>query len=347
MFEDLSIHRINIPLIKWIKRLDKIFRLLKLDLSIQHHLTRRSFSQDFKSKYDVYHSHLIFADQLLADEGPPNSALVSTLHGDYIHYAGQIHAPYIVAFGDKVQRIIRKMDSLVYISEHQRELFVHRFDAPIHKFKKIYNGFERPQRLPSPNDEPERPIKFVMVARGLKDKGWLTAIEAFLRLRGDANLKLVGEGDHLEQLRASYPDPRIDFIGFHPNPTDIMAQADVFLFPSVIKSESLPTVVVEALSCGLPVVSTDVGEVKRMITTPDGQEAGQLVPIGEGEELVSAFSAAMQLYLDDPGLRADHWRRAHEAFNQFDMDRCAREYLDLFEAVLSSKRSAGFPPSCG
>ena len=119
-----------------------------------------------------------------------------------------------------------------------------------------------------------------MASRGVKLKGWAKAIEAFGRLApGTAELVLVGEGAHLNELRAR-PVPRgVRFAGFSDNPVDQIADSDVCLLPSEFPHESLPTAVMEYLCCGKPVIATDVGEIGAMIRTPDGQYAGILLPL--------------------------------------------------------------------
>lgn len=339
LFSDLTIHRIRLPWIRWIKRLDRVLILLGVDFSVQHALTRFLFRRRYVGAYQVYHSHLFPADYLVCDSGIFDAALVSTFHGDYIHYADEVHRPSILKFSKKVERVLECMNGLVYISDHQKEMLARQVRVPLGKFHKIYNGFELPRHTQGKLVEqfPGR-ITFIMVARGLKEKGWATAIKAFGEIKGDARLILVGESQYLGELRDAHPNTRIEFAGFHATPTDLIASAQVFLFPSIIRSESLPTVIVEALCCGVPVISTEVGEVKRMITTPDGELAGQLVPLDDEEELVAAFAAAMQRYVDDPGLRTEHSRSAARAFEQFEMGRCAAKYLDVYEAALPPSR---------
>lgn len=336
-YEDVTVHRIPLPQIKWIKRIDKVLRFLKIDLSLQHQAMRAIFRRRYSAGFDVYHSHLFPADYLAVDGVDSRSALVTTFHGDYIHYADQAIRPDIPNFSRKLETVMNRLDRLVYISDHQRDVLVTRFHASLHKFCKIYNGFELQdpagERIPVADPDV---TTFAMVSRGIKDKGWLTAIEAFRLLQGKVKLMLVGESDYLNSLRLQFPDPRIEFVGFHATPTDLLRHAHIFVFPSVIRSESLPTVIVEALSCGLPVISTDVGEVSRMITASNGKLAGQLVAVDE-EALVTTFAAAMQQHVDHPELRKEQSRHALDAFAQFDMEACARAYLDVYEAAGPSK----------
>ena len=66
-------------------------------------------------------------------------------------------------------------------------------------------------------------------AGGIKEKGWDLLINAFRRMDSNARLLLVGEGPCLDELRASFgSDQRITFVGFHPNPVEVIRDADVF-----------------------------------------------------------------------------------------------------------------------
>lgn len=73
------------------------------------------------------------------------------------------------------------------------------------------------------------------------------------------------------------------FAGYQPRPLDYMAASDIFVLPSL--SEGMPLVVLEAMSMGLPVVSTRVGAVPDLIE--DGR-SGILVPPGDPDAIATA-----------------------------------------------------------
>lgn len=95
---------------------------------------------------------------------------------------------------------------------------------------------------------------------------------------------------------------------------------DVFVISSVPRSEGMPTVILEALSCGIPVVSTDVGAVREVLE--DGP-CGIVVPPLD----VPALSAAIGRLLADADERArlaDAGRA--RALDRYDVERCADVY---------------------
>lgn len=143
----------------------------------------------------------------------------------------------------------------------------------------------------------ERPV-FLYVGRMDMKKGLGELIRAAADLvrQGEAlALRLVGEGRDrrkVEQLAAqSLPPDRVSFAGHVPMGPLLWGEyrrADVFVLPSL--AEGMPKVIAEAMGQGLPVISTDVGGIRRILADP---ENGRIVPPGD----VAALSAAMRQML--------------------------------------------------
>ena len=79
---------------------------------------------------------------------------------------------------------------------------------------------------------------------------------------------MVGDGKLRENLQNKATllgiEDRLVFMGYQKNVIELMAEADIMLMPS--KIEGLPGVILEAMSCGLPVVASDVGGISEVIT---------------------------------------------------------------------------------
>jgi glycosyltransferase involved in cell wall biosynthesis len=109
-------------------------------------------------------------------------------------------------------------------------------------------------------------------------KGQDLALEAVARIPG-ATLILAGGGPDRARLEAMAGSlglsARVRFLGVQPHDAlpGLLAAADVMVLPTV--SEGLANVWVEALACGTPVVTSDVGGAREAI---DRREAGRLVP---------------------------------------------------------------------
>jgi teichuronic acid biosynthesis glycosyltransferase TuaC len=140
-------------------------------------------------------------------------------------------------------------------------------------------------------------------------KGQEIAIAALARIPG-ATLILAGDGPERAKLErdaaARGPSGRVRFLGVQPHDAlpALLAAADVMVLPTA--SEGLANVWVEALACGTPVVTSDVGGAREVVDRP---EAGRLVP-REPE----AVAAAVNELLANPPAQ-DAVRAAAERFS--------------------------------
>lgn len=338
-FSDVTLHRVSLPLLRWLKRADRVVKMLGIDFSIQYWLTGKVIERKGLLHYDVYHTHLMPVELLFSrlKQKYPEMKLVSTLHGDYNDYdhLWQIrNSKRKLNWPKKVELIKRSMNKWVYISKNQIALFQNSFRVKPEEMEKIYNGYEPPVAI-----SPARPhsdnggLQFIMVARMIKEKGWEYLIKAFKKVQGPHELVLVGKGPEIEEFKAlAKNDPRIRFTGFHPNPAELIQEADVFAFPSIYKAESLPTVIIEALYCGKPVIATRIGDVEEMTTiTETGEKAGLLLELEDDTHLVDDLIAAMNRYINDRSLLQHHGELAKAAFSKFDMQVCARRYMKVYE----------------
>ena len=110
---------------------------------------------------------------------------------------------------------------------------------------------------------------------------------------------------------------QVDFPGFKENPYAFLAKADLLVLSS--RHEALPTVLIEAMACGCPVVSTDCPFGPREILE-DGR-FGPLVPVGDSK----ALADAMMRTLEKPPEREALRQRA----SFFSVDRAVEQYEKL------------------
>lgn len=148
----------------------------------------------------------------------------------------------------------------------------------------------------------------VVLAAGrlVPQKDFAVLLRAFARLRGETEARLVvlGEGEerrHLEDLsRELGIQGDVDLPGFDENPYRYMARSAVFALSS--RWEGLGMVLIEAMACGTPVVSTDCPNGPREILE-DGRW-GRLVPVGDDEALADALASTLEDSGPDPRRRA-------------------------------------------
>jgi glycosyltransferase involved in cell wall biosynthesis len=163
---------------------------------------------------------------------------------------------------------------------------------------------------------------FVAAGRLRPQKDFPTLLRAFaqVRARRPARLLVLGEGPERERLEALVRElgiaEDVSLHGLTTNPYAYMARACAFVLSS--RWEGLPTVLIEAMSCGVPVIATDCPSGPREILA-DGRY-GELVPVGDVERLAVAMEAALDGKLAPP---------PPESWRPYALDAVVDEYLPL------------------
>ena len=167
------------------------------------------------------------------------------------------------------------------------------------------------------------PPVFLAVGRLSMQKDFLTLLKAFELLRRQrlARLIILGEGDSRRELETAIAmlgiSEDVSMPGFVENPFAYMSRASAFVLSS--RWEGLPTVLIEAMACGCPVIATDCPSGPKEIL--ESGLYGLLVPVGDAIVL----SAAMLQVLNTPVNRDVLVQRAM----YFSIDRVIPEYLAL------------------
>lgn len=190
----------------------------------------------------------------------------------------------------------------------------------------LYNPVLTPEimsRLNDPRPE-DAPASYVLAAGRLTgQKNFPLLLRAFRRVadaRPDLQLVILGEGpdrQQLGELRDSLDlSGRVSLPGFTANPYPWLKHAQAFAMSS--DWEGLPTVLIEALAAGVPVVSTDCPSGPAEIL--EGGRLGRLVPPGDEEALAAALLAAVD-EPRNPATEAD--------LKRYTLQAAAGAYLEL------------------
>jgi glycosyltransferase involved in cell wall biosynthesis len=224
---------------------------------------------------------------------------------------------------------LRPGDQVVAVSSGVAESYVEHTalrDVPI---EVIYNPVvsdELYKKAEEPLKEwiaPEGPY-FIGIGRLHEQKDFPNLIAAFERVRRQRQAKLVilGEGDLRTELEAMSAKLGLaeDVLmpGFISNPYPVLKGAKAFVLSS--RREGLPTVLIEALALGVPVISTNCRSGPEEILM--GGRFGKLVPVGDPE----ALADAMIKILDDEKQTA-----GREAIRRFEQDWAVSEYIQLVQ----------------
>ena len=177
--------------------------------------------------------------------------------------------------------------------------------------------------------ENARVVGIVATLRSWKGHRYLLQAIAGLR-RPDVLLVIVGDGPQRAALEALAAELRLgDAVRFAGNQADVapwMQSFDVFCLPSYA-NEGVPQALMQAMACGLPVVTTPVGSIAEIVT--DGA-TGVIVP---PEDVASLRGAIASLLDDDARRHALGERAATTARERFGDARMVDRMLEVFRHV--------------
>jgi glycosyltransferase involved in cell wall biosynthesis len=203
-----------------------------------------------------------------------------------------------------LHRACQQATRVVAVSAGVRQAAIDYYGISENKVEMISNGFEFDEIEAQATDgkteiaRQEDAFHIVSVGRLQHEKDLETLISAVAQVSRQQptrklQVTLVGEGpsrSNLEQLAtASGLDDVVQFVGYQSNPFAWMKAADLFCMTS--KYEGMPNVLVEAIICGVPVISTDCPHGPHEIL--DGGRLGGLVPVGDSNALANSICDVM------------------------------------------------------
>src|SRR5438132_1469495 len=223
-----------------------------------------------------------------------------------------------------------------YAEKFLRERFPDRGDR-IHR---IYNGLDLAPFVRA--DFSSIPPSIVAVGRLIAKKGFADLIRAcrlLMERRKSFRCEIIGEGPLEEDLHQQIAQLGlqgcVELPGAKPQHEirEHLAAATAFVLPSVVDPDggmdNLPTVIMEAMAAGLPIVSTATGGIPEMVIQ---NETGFLVPPGD----VTALAGAIERLFDEIGLARRLGERGfQQAKELFSIEKNVRSLVALFDANLA------------
>lgn len=230
-------------------------------------------------------------------------------------------------------RLIRRFypwaDGIVAVSQGAADDLARTAGLPQDRIQVVHNPIVTPELremaaapLEHPWFEPGAPPVLLAAGRLAPQKDFGTLIRAFARVRQThpARLLILGEGPErasLEALAADIGlDGAVDLPGRILNPFPYMVRADAFVLSS--RWEGLPSVLIEALFCGVPVVATDCPSGPMEIL--EGGKHGLLVPVGDVDALAEGIESALAGNVPRP---------TSASWQPYEQDTVVQRYLDV------------------
>lgn len=237
-----------------------------------------------------------------------------------------------------IRALYPRADLVIGVSEGVCDDLVDNFGVPRSKVLAIHNpidlGRVRAQAAEDVGDPWLRGDRPVVLAAGKLQvaKGYPDLLAAYRRVLTDtgARLLILGDGPLRAPIEKYIADndlaDDVRLLRFRTNPYSYMARATVFAHAA--HWEGFPNVLVEAMACGLPVVSTDCPSGPAEILTHGVN--GRLVPVGDTNALASNVIELVRR----PEVRASLVQAADARVQDFDAPKIVERYAATFEAVV-------------
>ena len=301
---------------------------------------KRKYYQNIftKNQIEIVNSHLLGSDFFVLNELKEcvDFPFVVTSQGCYNDYKNI----------DNINRLIPEINGMTYVASKNLNIFNEANEKLTSNKKLVYNGMPLPDKSSFKKRSTfginDGDFVFGQLTRSILTKGLEVSIKAILKMvkdNGVTDVKLVivgPENDYYNELKDKYADHScIIFPGVSISPTDFVGMFDVGLLPSYFPSESCPSTIVEYLSCGKPVISTGVGEIKSMIDF-EGRKAGLIIDDKDEDGIpdYSAFSnAAFELYSNKEKYLL-YKEVTLKAYSKFSINLIEKEYYEIYKAAI-------------
>lgn len=248
---------------------------------------------------DVIHAHLGYSATLV----PLAARLAGKPVVATLHLSPQRHTRRGEWLKERLSvRIPARLGRLVLVSQHLYDEYARLHGPARASWTVIPNGVDLDRYAPRRGSRAtDRPV-WAAVAALRPDKNHVDLVRAWagvVAVHPGATLLIVGDGPSRADIERTVSDAglgeSVKLLGRREDVADILGSVDGVVSASV--DEALPTALIEAAACGLPVVAADAGGTREIVA--DGV-TGRVVPVRD----VAALTEALLGTIGDPGRAA-------------------------------------------
>jgi glycosyltransferase involved in cell wall biosynthesis len=233
--------------------------------------------------------------------------------------------------------ILQQSTYFIALSESWKKYYISECGLAEEQVIVLHNPVNFPSQIPDRTNTEE--INLTFLGKINQRKGVYDLLQAFANLNSEsrqkAKLIIAGSGEIeaannlAKQLQIN---EKVDFIGWinTEQKNNLLANTSIFLLPSY--NEGLPMALLEAMSWGLPVITTPVGGIREVVVD---NQTGILVTPGNIHELTSRIESL----INNAVLRLNIGRAARETTAAFSIDKYSKSLFALYCSALEKSKN--------
>ncbi len=280
---------------------------------------------------DIIHAHYAIPYSVcafLAKSTIKNKKIktVTTLHGTDITLVGLEQSFY-----EMVRFSIENSDKVTCVSEFLKNATIKDFEIQ-KEIDVIHNFVDIDEFKPLPNKNFENtPKKIIHISNFREPKNVQMVIKTFNEIQKeiDARLLLVGDGPTMSDVRklARSLDlcSKIDFLGKVDAIDEILPETDLFILPS--RKESFGLALLEAMSCGIPTISSNIGGLPEVV---DKAETGFLFA---PDDYIGMARKSIEILKNPDAQKQMYLRCREKVVKSFDKNLIVPKYIELYQSL--------------
>ncbi|MDD3520174.1 MAG: N-acetyl-alpha-D-glucosaminyl L-malate synthase BshA [Actinomycetota bacterium] len=280
--------------------------------------------------YAIPHAASAFLTKKIMGENS-NFKFITTLHGTDITIVGNHHSFYKLT-----KFCIENSNAITCVSNYLKYLTENTFRID-KEIQVIYNFINTREYIRNKSDKENMGIVkrgetgIIHISNFRAVKNIKNVIEIFNRVSKEvkAKLLLVGEGPDTalakEMAKKFKIEEKIVFLSRKDNVIPFLNSCDLYLLPS--RSESFGVSALEALSCGLPVIGTEIGGLKEVVIN------GSCGFLHDPDDVEKMSESAIELLINKSKFEEFSFNARKRALD-FDSKKIIAEYIQLYERII-------------
>lgn len=340
--DNVTVYTTDLGLIDATNLNDKNIKYCKTDISILKNPVSHKFIKTIReSDDDIYHLHgYEFFTSLLAMNILKDKPKILTQHGTLNLKRNPISFLLNNPYRPFVKYILKNVDCLIVLGIYDKNYLINSYRMNPEKIKIIPNGLDLTRFICSKSDchrfiskynISESSFKIIYVGRLVRQKNIHKLIKAFKILNNTFNVELIiiGDGDanyvnYLNEMKVDC----VHLLGRIPFGDELLAAYYVSdLFVLLSEHEGLPTAILEAMACGLPILTTPVGNIPEVVIE---HKNGLFIDNDANETKL----ANMISYFISNGTKEMSRENINRIYTHYNWDKIAMEIRKLYFSIL-------------